>query len=286
MPLPVAHFWSLAIEEQFYLFWPLGVLLLSRRGLLVASATFFVLAFAVRMSMVHADNLFGAYRFTLCRLDSLALGGVVAVMMTAPSDRTLLRSGSWAVLGLSGASLAAIAIWRGKFYADDDEVVTYGISFLALFFARRAISTRQPFRRSIGQGPRVNRCSPQASAASALLRHVCRPPAARGGNNAPQRNALYAAFFRIASSFSICVHHPLLRLHTAHRHALVSFDGEAVFASKILLRVPPLDRRHTIFHPLKCKDKGRRAFLQKCDAVRRQRPHFATLASETMILRC
>jgi peptidoglycan/LPS O-acetylase OafA/YrhL len=135
MPLPVAHFWSLAIEEQFYLFWPLGVLLLSRRGLLVASATFFVLAFAVRMSMVHADNLFGAYRFTLCRLDSLALGGVVAVMMTAPSDRTLLRSGSWAVLGLSGASLAAIAIWRGKFYADDDEVVTYGISFLALFFA-------------------------------------------------------------------------------------------------------------------------------------------------------
>jgi peptidoglycan/LPS O-acetylase OafA/YrhL len=47
----------------------------------------------------------------------------------------LLRSGSWAVLGLSGASLAAIAIWRGKFYADDDEVVTYGISFLALFFA-------------------------------------------------------------------------------------------------------------------------------------------------------
>jgi peptidoglycan/LPS O-acetylase OafA/YrhL len=134
MPLPMAHFWSLAIEEQFYLFWPLAVLLLSRRGLLRACAAFFVLAFAVRISMVEADNVFGAYRFTLCRLDSLVLGGAVAVLMTA-SNRHLLRRWSWAALGACGAALAAIAIWRGSFEGEDGAVVAYGISFLAIFFA-------------------------------------------------------------------------------------------------------------------------------------------------------
>src|SRR5437763_217904 len=33
-PYPLSHFWTLAVEEQFYLFWPTVVLLTSRKGLL------------------------------------------------------------------------------------------------------------------------------------------------------------------------------------------------------------------------------------------------------------
>jgi peptidoglycan/LPS O-acetylase OafA/YrhL len=134
IPLPMGHFWSLAIEEQFYLFWPLIVFALSKRRLLWVCAMLFILAFVVRYSMIRADNLFGAYRFTLCRLDSLALGGVAAVLVTAP-NRSLIRGWSWAVLGLSGGVLVAIVIWRDGFAPEDATVVAYGISFLALFFA-------------------------------------------------------------------------------------------------------------------------------------------------------
>jgi peptidoglycan/LPS O-acetylase OafA/YrhL len=134
MPLPTAHFWSLAIEEQFYLFWPFVVLLSSERGLLRTSAALFLLAFAVRFSMVYAGNLSGAYRFTFCRLDALVLGGVVAVLMT-DSNPSRLRSGSWLVLGASGAALATVGVLRDSFAPEDGVVVAYGISLLALFFA-------------------------------------------------------------------------------------------------------------------------------------------------------
>jgi peptidoglycan/LPS O-acetylase OafA/YrhL len=39
VPKYLAHFWSLAVEEQFYLIWPLGVLKYGRRGLIAVCLT-------------------------------------------------------------------------------------------------------------------------------------------------------------------------------------------------------------------------------------------------------
>jgi peptidoglycan/LPS O-acetylase OafA/YrhL len=136
VPLTVGHFWSLAIEEQFYLFWPFLVLVLSRAGLGRASILFFVLAFVARSTLVHVGNTFAAYRFTIGRLDALSLGGAVALLATAQNaDREVLRRWAWVVLALSFGSMLSIGVVRGNFQPEDPVVTGVGISLLALFFA-------------------------------------------------------------------------------------------------------------------------------------------------------
>ncbi len=75
----VAHFWSLAVEEQFYLFWPLVVIAVSQRTLsficvlMIAVA----LAFKVAAEVFHLPSLM-SYTATISQLDALAAGSWVA----------------------------------------------------------------------------------------------------------------------------------------------------------------------------------------------------------------
>jgi peptidoglycan/LPS O-acetylase OafA/YrhL len=86
---PVQHFWSLAVEEQFYLVWPVLVLLVvwgarrrgvavTRRALAVAIAAIGVpsLVWSVRQTAAEPE---AAYFVTTTRLWELALGALLAV---------------------------------------------------------------------------------------------------------------------------------------------------------------------------------------------------------------
>lgn len=79
-PLAVMILWSLAIEEQFYLIWPLLVRMLNASQLLWWSAGLMVVAPLVRALMLSAADYPATYVFTICRLDSLAAGAVVALV--------------------------------------------------------------------------------------------------------------------------------------------------------------------------------------------------------------
>jgi peptidoglycan/LPS O-acetylase OafA/YrhL len=80
------HFWSLAVEEQFYAVWPLVVRATSRRGLAVVCGALVVLAigarFTVRMLQLPLE---AAYMFTVCRIDALAMGAGAALALRTPS---------------------------------------------------------------------------------------------------------------------------------------------------------------------------------------------------------
>lgn len=81
--LPVGttpHFWSLAVEEQFYLLWPLLIYLLPRRAAMRVCLGCIVGAPAIRIMLLLAGiGNPAAYVLMPCRVDALAVGGWLAL---------------------------------------------------------------------------------------------------------------------------------------------------------------------------------------------------------------
>ena len=78
-PDAIAHFWSLAVQEQFYLLWPLLVLTLPRRWFIPAMAGFILFGLAFRLFCIVADTSTMLRWVTLLScVDSFAIGAVIA----------------------------------------------------------------------------------------------------------------------------------------------------------------------------------------------------------------
>jgi peptidoglycan/LPS O-acetylase OafA/YrhL len=86
-----AHLWSLAVEEQFYLFWPWIILLIPRKWLLAAVAVMIIAGPLYRLYHVLGWLYFGSevsglvvYVSTFSALDSLGMGALLAFAAKAP----------------------------------------------------------------------------------------------------------------------------------------------------------------------------------------------------------
>ena len=78
-PGPVSHFWTLAVEEQFYLIWPLLIFMIPRRFSPVMMVVVALLAWFSRCYFSwHGYNLYYPYIFTLSCFDNLAAGALLA----------------------------------------------------------------------------------------------------------------------------------------------------------------------------------------------------------------
>jgi peptidoglycan/LPS O-acetylase OafA/YrhL len=78
--------WSLAIEEQFYLAWPIIVLLTSRRGLALTCGLLWLGAIATRTWLaLSAAPVPVAYVVTPARLDPLLVGALLALAARRPN---------------------------------------------------------------------------------------------------------------------------------------------------------------------------------------------------------
>lgn len=96
--ISLGHFWSLCVEEHFYLFWPAVVKLIPLRRLplvIAFTAGFSVLLRAFMMDFGwHFDEVL---KFTPCRLDGLALGAGLAVWRLPRPGLVALVAGAVAV---------------------------------------------------------------------------------------------------------------------------------------------------------------------------------------------
>ncbi|MEZ5942725.1 MAG: acyltransferase [Planctomycetaceae bacterium] len=73
------HFWSLAVEEQFYLFWPLLILSLRPRNVGWVCITLFILAPLARGGCLSQG--WSSFYALPCRMDTLAAGGWLATQV-------------------------------------------------------------------------------------------------------------------------------------------------------------------------------------------------------------
>ncbi len=127
-PSPVQHFWSLAIEEQFYLIFPLlafGLLAIgrgSRRTFGIVLAVLALASFALMFVLYHpGGDPSRVYYGTDTRAVELLIGALLAVVFSGGGAGRLSRSKSVrvavAVLGVL-ALLATLVIWKVATDAD------------------------------------------------------------------------------------------------------------------------------------------------------------------------
>jgi len=129
------HFWSLAIEEQFYLLWPLCVYRFDRQRLLLLCGLTMAVSVGVRVAINLLGDPLAAYVLTPARLDALAAGAIVALLAADEHGLAPWRRLAWCVAVLSAIVFAAIA--AHEFTTDPENVViqTFGYSAIATMFA-------------------------------------------------------------------------------------------------------------------------------------------------------
>lgn len=108
------HFWSLAIEEQFYLFWPLLVFVLARRPrrlIAVCLAAALCAMLARLIGSLMGLSWWTTYTLTPFRLDGLALGAFLAVTARQPGGLERLVRALPPVAAVVGGLLAVTFVW-------------------------------------------------------------------------------------------------------------------------------------------------------------------------------
>jgi peptidoglycan/LPS O-acetylase OafA/YrhL len=114
-PSPLLHYWSLGVEEQFYLFWPLLLLVAARlwavRRLWAVAVAVAVASFALSLWITQVDAPWAFYSLPT-RAWQLALGALAALGVLAIPARwpTLVASTATALgLALIGAGVLLIS---------------------------------------------------------------------------------------------------------------------------------------------------------------------------------
>ncbi len=165
----LGHFWSLCVEEQFYLLWPWVVFKVrSRRALIILCSAVVILVPILRFVcsdsapawMLNADLL---NRATPFQVDSLLLGGLVALLIRGPHAKRLNAIGKpfalcVAILAFSvflKGVVLAYPNWRTG-YVYPEGKFTWGLTLSNLLSASiilLALQTGSPLSRLLSFGP-------------------------------------------------------------------------------------------------------------------------------------
>ncbi|MBH1987233.1 MAG: acyltransferase [Burkholderiales bacterium] len=146
----VAHCWSLAVEEQFYLLWPLLLVFVLRRGgsLVVTLCAIIVAVWCWRwyLTLHVGASVDYLYRALDTRADELAVGCLVAVLAQSASHRTWMTR--LTELPLAGPALVAL-LYAVALMDGHSAAFKYGVGYViepfiiaALMLITIAASTR------------------------------------------------------------------------------------------------------------------------------------------------
>ncbi|MHB1953059.1 MAG: acyltransferase family protein [Sulfobacillus sp.] len=134
--LRLSHFWSLAVEEQFYLIWPWLVLICTRRRRLAEVCLgLLILAPICRWGLVCRYGGLVPYTNTLCRADAIGFGCLIAIAMRSSRYLEMLPVISTWGMGLSAFLVMAYFLRSGHFLASDQNVQIIGLTMVDILCA-------------------------------------------------------------------------------------------------------------------------------------------------------
>ena len=110
----IGHFWSLAIEEQFYLVWPTVIFLTSSRRARMICIAIVLAAPLIRYALASTGGSeLATYGWTPSHADGLAVGAFLALVY---ADEQLRKHAlRWSIVAAAlSAPLLLWATWRGK----------------------------------------------------------------------------------------------------------------------------------------------------------------------------
>lgn len=130
------HFWSLAVEEQFYIVWPLVVAALSRSNLKRLCVLLCVTALGLRFWLLtHGTSGVCTYVMTTTRMDSLCAGALVALAVRNPD--WINRWSRWMLPAFMATSILLVGtdvVWP-VLESQSFAAYSLGHSLIALCFA-------------------------------------------------------------------------------------------------------------------------------------------------------
>jgi peptidoglycan/LPS O-acetylase OafA/YrhL len=136
----LGHTWSLAIEETFYLVWPLCVYFLTRERLLKLAFLGIAAAFGLRLVMVVWGETTAVYLSTPTRIDGLLIGALLALTATSAAARK-----RWLGLGPPAVLVFMLAgLLNRDLHVHTRFNLTIGFTLVALGSAALVIACTDP----------------------------------------------------------------------------------------------------------------------------------------------
>jgi peptidoglycan/LPS O-acetylase OafA/YrhL len=148
-----SHFWSLAVEEQFYLIWPWLIFCVPRHRLLAVNLLLIVSGVGFRgLGMIFGWNDFALQILPLGCLDTLGIGSLAAIL-TQGGRVGSAKSCRWVRISLwSGLLLMVFRAFAGGFAWGRRLWVVLDVSGMELVFGPLVVYAAKGFR---GVGGRI-----------------------------------------------------------------------------------------------------------------------------------
>ena len=121
-PSPLRHIWSLAIEEQFYVVWPLMIWLFARRGRSLSIVIAAGIAASLAMTLLVSGSPDRVYLGTDTRASELLIGAALALAWRAHPLTGLKVGRGRVALGLGAVVAAAVLVTAAVRLRPDDPI--------------------------------------------------------------------------------------------------------------------------------------------------------------------
>jgi peptidoglycan/LPS O-acetylase OafA/YrhL len=132
----LGHLWSLAVEEQFYLLWPLVVFVTPRRRILAVALGTSLAVIILRGALAAAGvDAWSLRQWTFTRADALLLGGAAAIIIRTPAVWARVRRWVTPVFLTAMGVLVMFVAVRGSMLLDSEFSAEFVYPIAAIGFA-------------------------------------------------------------------------------------------------------------------------------------------------------